>query len=152
MKRLPAWLLAAGAAGLAQIVFLVAVARQGWLRHDDFLNMAMVREMGLTPALLWRAVFGHFTPGHRLLNGIVIEGFGLSWVAACAVMGLAAVATSVILTLLVRELWHAPGGRASEHTLPGVLALVLVCTGLSPCWHPAWRGSLRVRCCCRPLP
>lgn len=65
LRRLRAAIAVGWPAVLAAAVAAIALSRT-WFYYDDFWNISVSREMGLTWAYLTRSVLGHFYPGYNL--------------------------------------------------------------------------------------
>ncbi len=123
-------------------------ALRSFFSGDDYLNLALAREMGLTWAYLVRTVFGHFVPGYRLTVWALLRWFPYNYAASeglLIALWLGSVAavyrllrflfgatwTVVLLTVffavslvqLPNLLWLASGLHFVSTTLFGVLCL-----------------------------
>jgi hypothetical protein len=100
------------------VVFVIVIGRTSWYWADDFLNFAMAREKGLGAGYVEEGMFGHFVPGHRVLDWAVDRWFPLDWTAALAIQTVCALACLWFLARVLRRLTGSTG-------------FVLLATGLS---------------------
>jgi hypothetical protein len=63
-----------------------AVTSQSYFFSDDFLIAKFIEDNSLNAEALTRSWFGHFMPGYILADGIFLQLFSLSWVAAGVVI------------------------------------------------------------------
>ena len=139
---------------------------QGFYSSDDLLNFALAREMGLTWDFLTRDIFGHWAPGHRMLDWVITQTTSLHWWPALTVSALFAVLALVFLDRLLRALttptrirymllgafsvsplivrpitWFAAG----LHVLPG-LAFVIICLDGFVRYRTTRRATALIEC------
>ena len=79
--------------------------------NDDFLNFAISHENGLTLTYLFRDVFGHFVPFHRLLDFVVAVQTPPNWALASFIQllflsGSTFLLYRVVLMLVGRTWWN----------------------------------------------
>ncbi len=68
------------------LVLTWAATRQSFFVADDWPNLAQARDLGLGGDLLRLGYFGHFAPGHRVLDWMVARPFPASWPAYLTLM------------------------------------------------------------------
>ena len=85
------------------VAFVVAIqasvvgwfAGHSWFFTDDFLFLRQAKDSKLSLSFLRLALFEHFSPVHRIMDKVLIRGFGPSWPIAAVVL----VALTVACTL-----------------------------------------------------
>lgn len=112
--------------GLAALTSLVCGAllafliRNAWFANDDFQNLSEADSKGLTlEYLLWPTVKTRFSPGHRLLDWIVLEWPGNKWVAVMVMTGLFLALATFLAAMFVREITRSPIVALSSAALLG---------------------------------
>jgi hypothetical protein len=86
VKSLFGRLVESGGAAVVLIAVLgvanqLRLVKRAWFFADDLLNFQIARQMGLSWDYLSRSFFGHFLPGHRLLNWAFVS-VGGDWTTA----------------------------------------------------------------------
>ena len=90
------------------LVLLFLSARHSYFFSDDFLNFSTARQLGLTPPLLNRELFGHWIPGRRLLDWLVQAKRPISWDAVIGFLVLLVGISAILLRLLAFRLTSRP--------------------------------------------
>ena len=87
-----------------QATFLAVVMSRAWFLSDDLENFGLAHDNGLTLKYLRIGIFGHFAPGHRLLDWFVFNYWPLDWRAPALMTITMLLATSWVLYRIVRLL------------------------------------------------
>jgi hypothetical protein len=98
--------------------------RESFFVADDWINLAQAREHPFSLDYLRLAYYGHFAPGHRVLDWMLGVHIGADWGAALAIFFAFYAVAVIALHALVREL-GAPSWLA---------LLATVWFALSPVW------------------
>lgn len=136
------WLLDRLAVALAvlQAGALFAFIRVGGWFQDDFQNLEIAQQSGLTRDYLTLTVFGHPQPGIRLINWILIRVAPMNYQLVTALLAAAVGFASWLVYRILRLLFR-----------PGPVQLVLMTmTGATALWLPTemwWAGGSGVTAC-----
>src|SRR4029079_19729409 len=80
---------------------LTVVLSRSWFISDDLENFGLLRQMGLTQSYLRLNIFGHFAPGHRLLDWLVMRWWPLQWAAPALILSAMLLRTAWTLHLIL---------------------------------------------------
>ena len=116
------------------LILLFISARHSYFFADDFLNFSTARELGLTPELLNRQLFGHWIPGRRLLDWIVQANRPISW---DGVIGFVVVLVGVSALLLRRLAFQL----TARPLLSWAVATMLPVTSATAATAQWWSGA-----------
>lgn len=74
----PPALLVAGVI-LVESLYVLWIALRGFFFEDDFVDLTLVRQLGLNGRTLEQPVFGHFVPGYNLVNYLIASDVPYRW-------------------------------------------------------------------------
>lgn len=81
------------------------VGRGGGLQGDDFPNLIEANDRGLGLDLLFSPIIGErLSPGHRVLDWVILQAAPYEWVAALGISALCLAAATILVAFLVRQL------------------------------------------------
>lgn len=82
---------------LLQALLIWIRIRKSSLFSDDFLNFEIFKERGFTVGYLFQDVFGQIAPGYRLVQGLVLDLFGPSYLATATIVGTLSIGCTLLL-------------------------------------------------------
>ncbi len=101
------WLVAGIAIGCGAMAAFVA--RHSWFNADDFRNLNDAQADGLSFHFLMSPVFGErFSPGHRLLDWLVLQWPGHEWTIVVIVSATCITAATALVAVFVRQVSDEP--------------------------------------------
>jgi hypothetical protein len=64
---------------LVESLYILWIALRGFFFEDDFVDLTIVRQLGLNGRMLEQPVFGHFVPGYNLVNYFIASVVPYRW-------------------------------------------------------------------------
>jgi len=94
---------------LIESLYVLWTASRGFFYQDDFVDLAVAKQLGIGGRLLEQPVFGHFIPGYNLVNYLVASVTPYRWPiiesADVAIFAASLILLSVVMRLLFGHRW-----------------------------------------------